>query len=175
MEAMAAAGGVTKPILYRHFGDRSGLVGAIALTFAGGLQQEMIRSLREADENRELLAHTVDAYLRFVEQDPEVYRFLTTVVAGTALGSEAIGGFVNQLADQISLVVTERLRAAERDPAPALVFSHAIVGAVHQVGDWWLADGSMSRDAVRDHIVTMIWSGLGSLEATGDEGNPSGR
>ena len=34
MEQLAKAGGVTKPILYRHFGDRDGLIDAIAERFS---------------------------------------------------------------------------------------------------------------------------------------------
>ena len=37
MEQIARAGGITKPILYRHFGDRDGLVNAIAERFAADL------------------------------------------------------------------------------------------------------------------------------------------
>ncbi len=37
MEQLAKAGGVTKPILYRHFGDREGLIGAIAERFSNDL------------------------------------------------------------------------------------------------------------------------------------------
>jgi AcrR family transcriptional regulator len=34
MDAMAAEAGITKPILYRHFGDRDGLIAAVANPFA---------------------------------------------------------------------------------------------------------------------------------------------
>src|SRR5437870_2004883 len=37
MDALAAEAGITKPILYRHFGDRAGLVKAIAERFADSL------------------------------------------------------------------------------------------------------------------------------------------
>ena len=37
MEQLAKAGGVTKPILYRHFGDRDGLIQAIAERFSNDL------------------------------------------------------------------------------------------------------------------------------------------
>src|SRR3546814_15026081 len=37
MEQLARAGGVTKPILYRHFRDRDGLITAIAQRFGAAL------------------------------------------------------------------------------------------------------------------------------------------
>ena len=34
MNAIAAEAGITKPILYRHFGDRNGLIGALTVAAA---------------------------------------------------------------------------------------------------------------------------------------------
>ena len=47
MEAMAAAGGVTKPILYRHFGDRRGLVAAIGERFQRELGEAISAALAD--------------------------------------------------------------------------------------------------------------------------------
>src|SRR5688500_11022354 len=75
MDAMAAAGGVTKPIIYRHFGDRAGLIHAVARRFADDLLSEIRGALGRQADPRTVLADTVDAYLRFVEREPNVYRF----------------------------------------------------------------------------------------------------
>src|SRR5688572_6960411 len=45
MDQLAAAAGITKPILYRHFGDRAGLVAAIAKRFADSLLQDLQAAL----------------------------------------------------------------------------------------------------------------------------------
>ena len=64
MEQLARRGGVTKPILYRHFGDRDGLIGAIAERFsARAARLDPVRARSRATEPRELLERTVDAYL----------------------------------------------------------------------------------------------------------------
>src|SRR5690348_8052225 len=41
MDAIAAEAGVTKPIVYRHFGDRDGLTQAVATQFAAELFAEL--------------------------------------------------------------------------------------------------------------------------------------
>src|SRR5687767_9777206 len=76
MEDLARAAGVTKPILYRHFGHRDGLTAALATRFADGLQSTLQAALVAGTEPRETLEKTIDAYLEFVERDPAVYRFL---------------------------------------------------------------------------------------------------
>ena len=45
MEQLSRAGGVTKPILYRHFGDRDGLISAIGQHFAAELLSNVQSSL----------------------------------------------------------------------------------------------------------------------------------
>ena len=63
MEEIAAGCGVTKPILYRHFGDRDGLVQAIAVWFATDLVLDVaayIRSVHEAPTRTAQLARLSD-------------------------------------------------------------------------------------------------------------------
>ena len=52
MEQLAAAGGVTKPILYRHFGDRDGLIAAIAERFSTALLTSVTDAARGRRDRR---------------------------------------------------------------------------------------------------------------------------
>jgi AcrR family transcriptional regulator len=70
MEQLAKAGGVTKPILYRHFGDRDGLITAIAQRFSGALLTSLTTPLRADAYPRELLESTIAAYVGHLERDP---------------------------------------------------------------------------------------------------------
>src|SRR5690349_4689166 len=76
MSQIAAAAGVTKPILYRHFGDRNGLVHALADRFASDLTRELQGPLQSDAPPREVIFRTIDAYVAFIEREPDVYRFL---------------------------------------------------------------------------------------------------
>ena len=67
MEQLAKAGGVTKPILYRHFGDRDGLIGAIAERFSNDLLTSVTTPLATDATARELLRSTVDSYVSFID------------------------------------------------------------------------------------------------------------
>ena len=48
MDSLAAEAGITKPILYRHFGDRAGLVSAIADRFADTLLADLTTALSQS-------------------------------------------------------------------------------------------------------------------------------
>ena len=162
MEQLANAGGVTKPILYRHFGDRDGLVNAISEQYAADLITSVTTPLASEASARDLLHATVDAYIGFIERETNLYRFM--VRHPPARGDEAGGltSLVDRIAQEVALVAAERLRAAGRATDAAAPWAHGIVGLVHQAGDWWVDDQSMSRDDLVDHLVSLLWEGLGA-------------
>src|SRR5690242_16039559 len=78
MEQIAAACGVTKPIVYRHFTDRDDLILSIAGRFLDEFIAEVSPALfREDAEPIELLVATTNAYLALIERDTNLYRFIS--------------------------------------------------------------------------------------------------
>ena len=162
MDQLAGEGGVTKPILYRHFGDRDGLVQAVADRFARELMESLRAGLRASTEPRDLLHATIDAYLAFVERDPDVYRFLVRQAFATR-SSDELGGFVGEIAREITVVIGEQLHQAGADTGGAEAWAHGMVGMVHMAGDWWLDRRTMPRSRLVAYLVDLLWDGLGSL------------
>lgn len=162
MDQLARRGGVTKPILYRHFRDRDGLISALADRFTTELLSEIDAALQAAVAPRELLHTTVDAYLRLLERDPDLYRFLLHQVGRKGDGFARVSPLIDTIAQRVAMVVGAHLRAVGRDPTPALPWAYGIVGSVHQAGDWWLGHGSLSRADLTDHLTAMLWDGLGT-------------
>jgi len=160
MEALAAAGGVTKPILYRHFGDRDGLVAAIAERFLSRLGAAIDAALASWDQGdpQGVLRTSIDGYLSLVEEDNHLYRFLVQHDART--GNHTTSDFVRRVSEQVADVLRSAFVVAERDPGNAELWAHAIVGMVHAAGDWWAEDQTMSRTDVVAAVTALAWSGL---------------
>lgn len=76
MNAIAAEAGITKPILYRHFGDKGGLYAALAKRHTDALLGALRAALDAPAERRERVEATLDTYLAAIEAHPQVYRFL---------------------------------------------------------------------------------------------------
>ena len=76
MNAIAAEAGITKPILYRHFGDKGGLYAALAKRHTDALLDALRAALDAPAERRERVEATLDTYLAAIEARPQVYRFL---------------------------------------------------------------------------------------------------
>jgi AcrR family transcriptional regulator len=164
MEVIAAEAGVTKPIVYRHFGDRSGLVAALAKRFSDDLMGALQSSLVRDAEPRELLVGTIDAYLEFVEREPNLYRFVVQHVDG---GAEELSGFVRQVAKEVAVVLGERLRAINYDSGAAEPWAYGLVGMVHFAGDWWVDSRAMPRARLVEYLTTLVWDGLDGVESKG--------
>lgn len=159
MEQMAAEAGITKPVLYRYFGDRDGLIAAMADRFADELVGRLNRAL-EASAGAPpavVIRAGIEAYVAFIEEDPSLYRFLTQHAAPD---SAAFVSVVEKVAEPIALVISSRLAAAGLDERPASTWAHGVVGIVHMAGSRWASQRDMPRSEIIDHLVSLIAYGL---------------
>jgi AcrR family transcriptional regulator len=170
MEQLAKAGGVTKPILYRHFGDREGLITAIAERFSAELLESVQRPLTSLAYPRELLDATVGGYVAFLEQDPFLYGFLIQQPSNRASDHHSpIGSLVDVVAKQVAQISGEQLQAAGRDSGAAVPWGYGIVGLVHTATNWWLRDQTMSRERFVGYLTDLLWHGLTGAAAPAEE------
>ena len=164
MDAIAAQAGITKPILYKHFGDRDGLVAALADQFADQLTTELGAALADTEiGDRELLRRTLDTFLGFIERDPQLYAFLVGSALSTTTG-EQIAGLIPRISKLVAMVIGERLRAVGADSAVAEPWAYALVGMGHFAGHWWLDRGTLPRQFMVDALTQLAWSGMSSAE-----------
>ena len=154
MDQIAAACGVTKPIVYRHFGDRDGLVLAMALRFVADLVGALTPQLAKRDDARDLLASTIDAYLRLIEHDTNLYRFLS---ANEPDKRDLVAGLI---AEEVAVVLTQYLEQAGLDTSAAKPWAYGLVGMVHFTGDWWVRTKSPRRSMVVEQLTTLVWAGF---------------
>jgi AcrR family transcriptional regulator len=169
MDRIAAACGVTKPIIYRHFGDRAGLIEAIGVQFVSGLVFDLAVELRGDRPPEELIRRVIDAYVRHIEADAELYRFLI---------QEAPQGGIQFLGALVAEEVAKKLGSLlGRDGDPAVeAWAYGLVGMVHFAGDWWAYGRAMSRRQLVDDLTRLAWHGLAGVGLTaGDEAPPARR
>ncbi|CAN5591116.1 TetR family transcriptional regulator [soil metagenome] len=160
MEQMAAGAGITKPIIYRHFGDRNGLVAAVAERFAAEVMAEVAEALANSQDAQHTLRATVDAYLSLVEREPEVYRFVVQRAVRRPEAGEHIGGLMPEISQRVAVVIGDRMRAVGLDSGAAEPWAYGIVGMVHLAGDWWLDRRAMSREQLVEYLADLLWNGL---------------
>lgn len=160
MEDIAREAGVTKPILYRHFRHRADLENAIAERFTGELATQLRRMMRRPGDPRNVFAAAIDAYVRMVEREIEIYRFLMRGARPTVSAEGAIDHFMRRLGDEIGLVLGERLRELGLDSGPAEVWGHGIVGMVGASVDWWVERPVLPRRRLVTFLADLLWEGF---------------
>ena len=160
MEEMASAGGISKPILYRHFVDRDGLVAAIterALDEIGETLDGKIAEAR-ADEPPHSIRATIDAFFEYVEREPQLYRFI--VDSGARRANLATVAFVDRIAQRVAESLAQGLAERGLDPAPSAIWGRAIVGMVQTTAAWWIAGTGTDRRQAVDTLTDLVWVGI---------------
>ncbi|MCU1673915.1 MAG: DNA-binding transcriptional repressor FabR [Frankiales bacterium] len=152
MASIAAEAGITKPILYRHFGDKGGLYAALAERHTDRLLGTLREQLNAPGTARERVERTVDAYLRVIEAEPQVYRFL--VHSGDAHGQ--VLSFLNRLSALLAIGVAAEL-GLQRGSLRAEVWARGIVGMVQRAGDWWVDAPGPTRAEVGRELTQLLW------------------
>ena len=153
MATIAAEAGITKPILYRHFGDKSGLYAALADRYTRRLLGELQDALEAGRTRRDRVERTVDAYLLAIEQEPQVYRFLVHSDEAAAAQSQ-VRSFTRRLSTLLAAGMAAELAAP---PARASAWAHGVVGMVQAAGDWWLETGSCSRQELVQELTALLF------------------
>ncbi len=163
MEVIAREAGVTKPILYRIFGDRDGLLQALGENLAAQVLREVTTALERAgDDPKEMLRTAIAAYVALIDDDPDVYRFVTE---HSTPGSN-LTGLAAEVARAIAVVMGEQLRQRDLDSGSAEPWAFGIVGMVHLAGDWWVRTRTLPRERLVTYLVDLLWDGFGSLDPT---------
>jgi AcrR family transcriptional regulator len=170
MDEIAAAAGTSKTAVYRHFADRGELHTAVCARVAEQLTGTLRSAMQSSEHPRGMLAAAIDAYLAFLEADPEVYRFVVHTRPGGAGDRDPITTLSDLVGDQAAAVVGEALRRIGADPTPAAPWGHGVIGLVRSAADWWLrADRPMPRGTLAAHLTDLAWAGLsGVVTASGD-------
>ncbi|MEU8228206.1 TetR/AcrR family transcriptional regulator [Actinoplanes sp. NPDC048967] len=168
IDAVAAHAGVSKPVLYRYFEDKSGLWLAVGRQAATAVVEAIAPAVAAVREERDVVAAAIDAYLTFIEADPHVYRFVVHQ-RGIARDTDVVADAMDTVASGLARILGDRLRALGLDSGPALPWAYGIVGYVQTVADWWLRQQQpISRTALAEYLTTFLWGGIAGIRAAAD-------
>lgn len=164
MDEIASEAGITKPVVYRHFGDKEGLHEALTERYIRELKQAL-RLAIETDDPRSRLAATIDAYLSYVERQPDRYRFLLAA-AEQPRTAELVAGFRREHNGGCAFTSPAKLGRAGLDPGFAEPWAQCVSGLIRAAGASWLENRSLPRARLVEYLTTVLWDGFGALRAT---------
>lgn len=171
MDDVSASSGVAKSVYYRYFKDKADLFLAVGRSVGERLVEDVVAAVDGTGSPRAMMAAGVDTFLRAVEDNPQVYRFVLQRPANAAAASD----YSAVISKHVSRVIGDLLRAADRDTGVAEPWGFAIVGAVRSAAERWLDEPTMSREALADYLTELLWAGAGAAPSASVRGSRSVR
>jgi AcrR family transcriptional regulator len=162
VEEIADKAGVSKPVVYEHFGGKEGLYAVVVDREVRRLLDRITASLR-GNHPRELLEQAAGALLEYVERETDGFRILVRD-SPVASSSGTFASMISDIATQVEHVLAGEFKSRGYDPKLAGLYSQALVGMVALTGQWWLDARKPKRDEVAAHLVNLAWNGLSHLE-----------
>ena len=158
MDDIARRAGISKPIVYEHFGSKEGLYAAVVEREMEDLVIRVSNALSTGSSRRRWEGAVV-AFVEYVETQPAGFEVLTRE-APSGVGRRGLTRVIDQLAERVSDVLGAAFQRAGVSPRLAQLYATAILGMVTQVGQWWAEGGrKVRRDEVVRHVAALGWMG----------------
>ena len=152
MEQIAEEAHVAKATLYDNFDGRSGLTDALLDRHGGRVQRAMGAGLDEPLSARQVVRGGIAIFVRHIDDEPEIYRFITANASGKTV--------VEETAAPLSALISTVLPADGSNAATADLVTHALLGAVFTATERWAHHRDTSRAELVDLLVDFVWAGL---------------
>ncbi len=161
MDDIAARAGVTKPVLYQHFGSKRDLYLAVLDNGAEQFVEAVGRALKSTENNRDRVTATINAYLKFIDHDDEAYRlvFQSDLVNAPDV-RERVQRVHEISAEMVSDVIAEDTGLSR---AEALLLAYGLLGMAQTAGLRWLTSADMDRSAATALLSALAWRGISSF------------
>lgn len=160
MDAVAERAGITKPVLYTHFGSKDGLLLAcIARARAELLEVTSAAAAAAADPRGRLRSSTL-AFFRYLEEHGSAW---TLLCSESTVAGEALEGIRAQQSDFIAALLAGQ--APGVDARRLAGWAQVIVGAGERLAIWRGTERAVTAEQATDYLVDLVWTGLGSIRA----------
>lgn len=163
VEEIAARAGVSKPVVYEHFGGKEGLYAVVVDREMQTLLASVTAALQSEGHPRTVLERAALALLDYVEASTDGFRILVRD-SPVAQSTGSFASLISDAAGQVEHILAAQFTARGLDAGYAPMYAQMLVGMVALTGQWWLDARSPDKSVVAAHLVNLAWNGLSSLE-----------
>lgn len=150
MEQIAERADVSKATLYDNFDGKAGLTDALLQRYGLRLMATFGEAIGRPLRARQVVTGGLGIFVRFIAEDPQVYRFIVRHADGDALSDE-ITRPIAALLQSVGVAEPEGL-------------AHATLGAVISATEWWSRRREPELEVFLEQLTAYVW---GALEASG--------
>jgi len=163
VEEIAATAGVSKPVVYEHFGGKEGLYAVVVDREIQTLLAAMTVTLTTPAKPREILEQAALQLLGYIESSTDGFRILVRDSPVTTT-SGGFASLISDVAGQVEYILAGHLADRGFDPRTAPLYAQMLVGMVALTGQFWLDHRKTTKEEVAAHLVNLAWNGLSGLE-----------
>jgi AcrR family transcriptional regulator len=165
IDDLCRAAGVSRPIVYEHFGSKDGIYLACLRRIRSEFEGALLAAAADDADLATTVERSAEVWFSLLEREPARW----SLVYGGATG--LVGPLADQLAElrdvtvqQIGAVLTKY--APDTDPEQVMMWAHAVSGAGEQMGRWWLRNPEIPRERVVAFYGDFIYAAAQHLIAT---------
>jgi AcrR family transcriptional regulator len=164
IEEIAAQAGVSKPVVYEHFGGKEGLYAVVVDREVSQLLSMATSLLLEGDNTREKFLAAMVALLRYIDENADGFRILVRD-SNPGSGTGTYGTMLSDIAGQVEYILGDFLLSRGQDPKLAPMYAQMLVGMVAFTGQWWLDARKPKLEEVAANLIDLAWNGLSQLDS----------
>ena len=154
MDAVAERVGVTKPVLYTHFGSKDGLLLACIGRARAELLQVTMAAVAAATSPEDALRRGTRAFFDYLDEQGPAWMLLYSETTG--------GDGIESIRQQQVDFLVGLLSAAKPDIDAQRVegWAQIIVGATERLALWRGRGGGVTAEQATEYLMDMAWTGL---------------
>jgi AcrR family transcriptional regulator len=170
LDAVAERAGVSKALLYEHFGSKRELFAAMLEMHVHELIERINGAVASAEPGEPRLRAGLEAFFGFVEERRSAWRIMFRNPEDPDV-AESIERLRTEVAAAIVQVMSEEAEAKglEGPDLPVMVemIAQQLVGAMQALAGWWDLNPKVPRDEVIQGAMDFVWIGQERL-STGE-------
>jgi AcrR family transcriptional regulator len=159
MNDVAEAAGVTKPVLYQHFGSKRELYLELLEDVGSQLRDAIGKATSEASTPREQVQRGFAAWFRFVAEHGDAFQVL---FGGGSRRDEEFAAHARRVEEAVAETIAGLIEVPGLDAGTRRLLAHGIVGLAEGACRHWLRDGGPTGDPdeLAARVADLAWAGL---------------
>jgi AcrR family transcriptional regulator len=158
MNDLAEAAGVTKPVLYQHFGSKRELYLELLEDVGDRLRDAIGKATSEASTPREQVQRGFAAYFRFVADNEAAFQVL---FGGGTRRDEEFAAHATRVEESIADGIATLIEVDGLEDDTRRLLAHGIVGLAEGASRHWLRERhDADPETLAATVADLAWAGL---------------
>ena len=174
MDEIAAAAGITKPVLYQHFDSKLDLYLALIDEASLAIAKAVWEATSERPTGWQTTLEGFRAYFQYVHDNPAAFKIAVSDAQSNAEIRDRIEAIRSLMAERVSQLIANSPEGDWATQQQIDMGATAIVGAAELIAKNWVNNGRVGVEEAALAAAELTWSGISGL-GPGGAAAPPGR